>query len=51
MLMWVQALILAKQLCLCPVFELNAGGESQPKSVVTQKIAVATSSLCFGVER
>lgn len=33
------------------IYELSAGGESQPKSVVTQKIAVATSSLCFGVER
>lgn len=31
--------------------ELNAGGESQPKSVITQKIAVSTSSLYFCIEK
>lgn len=33
------------------ICELNAGGESQPKCVITQKIVVSISSLYFGVEK
>lgn len=32
------------------VCELNAGGESQPNSTITQRTAVSMSSLYFGVE-